>query len=182
MVCVRCKMAVKSILDELHIDYLSIGLCKVELAARLTDEQQMNLAKALKYYELELMDTRLAENKKRIIAERIKALIIEMLQSPDLESRVKLSVRLSSSLHYDYTYLANMFSETEEITIERFYILSRIERVKELIAYGELSLKEISYQLNYSSQSHLCFQFKKITGQTPLMFKKLCGEPGYIWK
>ena len=177
MVCVRCKMAVQSVLEQLEIDFLSIELGKVKLAGELNSEQQKGLNAALKHYELELMD-----DKKNILVERIKTLIIEMFHSPNDEIRLKFSEYLSKSLHYEYTYLANTFSELEGSTIEKFYILNRIERVKELLMYEALSVKEIAYQLNYSSESHLCQQFKKITGQTPSVFKKLCESEEFVWR
>jgi AraC family transcriptional regulator len=177
MVCKRCKMAVQSVLEELEIDYLSIELGIVKLAGELSPEQQVKLNKGLKHYELELMD-----NKKRILVERIKTLIIESFHSSNIEIRLKFSEHLSKSLEYDYTYLANVFSEMEESTIERFYISTRIERVKELIVYEALPIKEIAYQMNFSSVSHLCIQFKKVTGHTPSMFKKLCESQDYVWK
>lgn len=177
MVCVRCKMAVRSVLEELKIDYLSVELGKVKLATALHPEQQKKLAAALKHYELELID-----NKKSILVERIKVLIIEMVHSSNIEMRWKLSEYLSQRLDYDYTYLANIFSEHEGSTIERFYIITRVERVKELIVYEALSIKEISDQLNYSSTAHLSLQFKKVTGKTPTMFRKLCESPGYVWR
>lgn len=168
MVCVRCKMAVQSVLEALNISYLSVELGKAELADVLQVGQLKQLDTALKHYELELM-----ENKKNILVERIKILIIESLRSSNDELPLKFSEYLSRTLHFDYTYLANIFSENEGSTIERFYILSKIERVKQLLVYDELSIKEITFQLNYSSESHLCNQFKKITGQTPSMYKKL---------
>ncbi|MEI9911520.1 MAG: AraC family transcriptional regulator [Bacteroidota bacterium] len=177
MVCLRCKMAVQSILEALDIDYVSIELGIVKLAGELSPEQQRKLNKALSHYELELMD-----NKKMILVERIKTLIIDTFRSSPGEMRLKFSEHLSKSLGYDYTYLANVFSETEGSTIERFYILTRTERVKELIVYEALSIKEIAYQLNFSSVSHLCLQFKKVTGQTPSMFKKLCDSQDYVWR
>lgn len=177
MVCVRCKMAVQSVLEELNIEYLAIYLGKVKLAAALTPEQKNHLPAALKRYELELM-----ENKKSIIAERVKTVIIELLNAPDTETQLKFSEYLSNQLAYDYTYLANTFSETEGSTIEKFYILCRIERVKELMVYEALTLKEIAYRLNFSSVSHLCLQFKKVTGQTPAMFRKLCATEDYVWR
>lgn len=177
MVCVRCKMAVQSVLDELKIEYLTIELGRVTLTGELNAEGQKNLIKALAHYGLELMD-----NKKKILVERIKTLIIEMFNSPNDEVRSKFSEYLSKSLHYEYTYLANCFSDMEGSTIERFYILYRIERVKELLVYEALSIKEIAFQLNYSSVSHLCLQFKKVTGQTPTMFKKLCESEEFVWR
>src|SRR5688572_13485964 len=176
MVSARCKTAVQSVLKELNIDYLDIDLGEVKLAAALTPAQQKKLKAALKHYELELMD-----DKKKVLAEQIKALIIETFSAEDIERHLKLSEYLSKKLSRDYTYLSNAFSEKEDMTIERFYISSRIERVKELIAKG-LSIKEIAYQLNYSSVAHLSRQFKKVTGQTLSMFKELCESPGYVRK
>ena len=167
MVCVRCKMAVQAVLEKLKIDYALIEIGKVTLSKDLAPEQLKELNNALKYYELELMD-----NKKNILVERIKILITNMFYSPDDEIPLKLTYYLSKRLHHEYTYLSNIFSEVEKTTIERFYISTRVQRVKELLVYEGLSIKEISYQLNYSSVSHLCLQFKKVTGQTPSEFKK----------
>lgn len=167
MVCVRCKMAVQVVLETLEIDYVDIELGKVRLANELNQEQLKKLNQALQHYELELMD-----NRKTILVERIKLLIMDMLHSADDEIPSKFTEYLSKALHHDYTYLSNIFSDVEKSTIERFYISARVDRVKELLAYERLSIKEISYQLNYSSVSHLCQQFKKVTGQTPSVFKK----------
>jgi AraC-like DNA-binding protein len=177
MVSARCKMAVQSVLKELKIDYLHIELGEVKLAAALTPEQQQKLKAALKHYELELMD-----DKKRMLVEQIKALIIETFHTEDNKMHLKLSVYLSKHLIFDYTHLANTFSEMEGMTIERFFIASRIERVKDLIANEALSINEIAYQLNYSSVAHLSLQFKKVTGQTLSMFRKSCESPDYIHK
>ena len=174
MVSTRCKMAVQGVLKELRIDYLYIELGEVKLAAALTPEKQKKLKAALKSYELELMD-----DKKKVLVSQIKALVIETFHAADSEMHVKLSEYLSKHLLFDYTYMANTFSEKEGITIERFYIVSRIERVKELIAYEALSIKEIAYQLNFSSVAHLSRQFKKVTGQTLSMFKKSGKSPDY---
>ncbi|HTE12299.1 MAG TPA: AraC family transcriptional regulator [Chitinophagaceae bacterium] len=170
-------MAVQAVLEGLKIDYLVIELGRVQLAAAITPEQKDKVNEGLKYYALELMN-----NKKLIVVEHIKTLIIQKFHAPVPEHDLKFSVYLSDSLHYDYTYLANIFSEVEGSTIERFYISSRIERVKELIIYEDLSIKEIAYQLNYSSVSHLCLQFKKVTGQTPSIFKKLCESRDFVWR
>ncbi|MEO5564975.1 MAG: AraC family transcriptional regulator [Chitinophagaceae bacterium] len=177
MVCIRCKMAVQTVLERLEIDYLAIELGYVKLTGKLNPAQHTRLSAALKHYELELMD-----NKKEVLVERIKNLITEIFHSENDDLPLKFTEYLSKNLHYEYTYLSNVFSEMEGITIERFFISNRIERVKELIIYEEMSIKEISYQLNYSSVSHLCLQFKKVTGITPSMFKKLCESDEYIWK
>lgn len=177
MVCVRCKRAVQSVLEELEIEYTSIELGKAKLTRELSTEEQQKVNIALKRFELELI-----EDRKKIISSNIKAAIIGFFNSSDVDLRLKFSEYLSDRLRYDYTYLSNIFTEIEGITIERFYIVTRVERVKELIAYEDINLKEIAYQLNYSSVSHLCLQFKKVTGQTPAMFKKLCSSQNYIWK
>ena len=173
MVCVRCKMAVQTILKELNIEYISIELGRVKIAGELNSDQLRKLGVALKYYELELMD-----NKKKILVESIKLLINEMLHSSNDALRLKFSEYLSKQLHFEYTYLANVFSETEGSTVEKFFILSKIERVKELLVYEGFSIKEIAFEMNYSSESHLCQQFKKVTGQTPSMYKKLFEKEG----
>ena len=170
-------MAVQSVLGNLGIEYLTVELGRVRLAADLTPAQKDALDAGLRYYSLELM-----ANKKLILVEQIKLLIIQKFQAADQETGLKFSVYLSNSLQYDYTYLANIFSEIEGSTIERFFITSRIERVKELMVYETLSIKEIAFQLNYSSVSHLCLQFKKVTGHTPSVFKKLCNSTDFIWR
>ena len=177
MVCVRCKMAVQSVLESLNIDYLCIELGKVSLPGDLMVEKQYVLNAALKKYELELMD-----DKRMILVERIKTLIIELFHSADADFRLKFSGYLSHRLQYDYTYLSNMFSELEGSTIEKYYITQRIERVKELMIYEELSVTEISHLLNFSSVSHLCLQFKKVTGQSPSVFKKHCLTEDFVWR
>lgn len=177
MVCIRCKMAVQTVLEKNKIKYLNIELGKVQLSKPLTEEQKIKLNADLQHYKLELM-----EEKKKIIVELVKTSIIEILNSSEMDMNSKFSVYLSNKLNFNYTYLANIFSELEGSTIERFYIETRVERVKELIVYEDLSLTEIGYQLNYSSVSHLCNQFKKVSGHTPAIFKKLCQSDDFIWK
>ena len=177
MVCFRCKMVVESILRELAIVYNTVQLGKVITPDDLNSDQQKRLNTALKVYHLELMD-----DKKKILVEQIKILILELFNSSNSDMRVKLSEYLSSSINYDYTYLSNIFSELEGSTIERFYIVSRIERVEELIVYEDLSITEIAYKLNYSNVSHLCLQFKKVTGQTPSTFKKQLEIEDFVWR
>ncbi len=126
MVCIRCKMAVQAVLQELNIEYLTIELGKVVFSIQLTPQQKSNINERLKYYSLELM-----YNKKLILVERIKTAIIEKFHASDAEPELKFSAYLSSQRQYDYTYLANIFSEIEGSTIERYYISSKIERVKE---------------------------------------------------
>jgi AraC-like DNA-binding protein len=123
------------------------------------------------------------DDKKKIIVERIKTCITEKLNSSSTKTiEEKLSTYLSSCLHYHYTYLSNIFSEMENCTLERYYIEERIERVKELMVYEDMPVKEISYLLNYSSVPHLCLQFKKVTGLTPSQFKKLCLSDEFVWR
>lgn len=177
MVCVRCKMAVQAVLDNLNIAYTTIELGKAKLTTDLSAQQRNDLDAALRVYELELID-----DKRKILVEKIKTLIVEIFHSSCVELRLKFSEHLSQQLNYDYTYLSNVFSELEGSTIEKFYISQRIERVKELMVYEDLSVTEISHHLNFSSVSHLCLQFKKVTGQTPSLFKKLCSTEDFVWR
>lgn len=168
MVSIRCKMLVKSELDKLGLHYGAIDLGEVEISEPLEPEQLELLRSALLRSGLKLMD-----DKKAILIERIKAVIVEMVHYEEELPTVKNSVYISEKLHHDYTYLANLFSEATGTTIEQFIILHKIEKVKELLLYNELNLTEISYKLNYSSVAHLSNQFKKITGLTPSFFKQL---------
>lgn len=168
MVSIRCKMLVKNELDRLGLEYGAIDLGEVELLKPMTVEQHDLLKGVLLKSGLELMD-----DKKTILIERIKNIVIEMVHYEDELPKIKNSDYISDKLGKDYTYLANIFSEATGITIEHFIILHKIERVKELIIYDELNLSEIALKLNYSSASHLSNQFKKITGLTPTFFKNL---------
>ena len=168
MVSIRCKMIVKSELDKLDLLYGAVDLGEVEIHDNITPEQRESLKNALLQSGLELMD-----DKKAILIEKIKNVIIEMVHYEDELPKARNSDYLSEKLHHDYTYLANLFSEATGITIEHYILLHKIERVKELLLYDELSLTEISYRLNYSSVAHLSAQFKKITGLTPSYFKNL---------
>ncbi len=168
MVSIRCKMVVKDELNKLGINYGAIDLGEVEIKEILSDEQHNRLKEALFLSGLELMD-----DKKAILIEKIKNVIIEMVHYEDEFPKIKNSDYISEKLSYDYTYLANLFSEATGTTIEHYIILHKIEKVKELLLYDELSLTEISYKLNYSSVAHLSNQFKKITGLTPSFFKNL---------
>ncbi len=168
MVSIRCKMMVKSELDKLGLHYIMVDLGEVEVKENITAEQRDQLKIALLKSGLELMD-----DKKAILIEKIKNVIIEMVHYADEFPKINFSDYLSGKLHYDYTYLANLFSEVTGITIEHFIIAHKIERVKELLLYDELNLTQISYKLNYSSVSHLSKQFKKVTGLTPTFYKQL---------
>lgn len=168
MVCIRCKMAVKAELERLGLKYTSVELGEVELEKEISSEERIKIDAGLKKSGLELMDDR-----KSIIIEKIKILIIELIHYSDYPLKINLSDYLTSKLKYDYTYIANLFSEVQGTTIEHFFIFHKIERVKELLVYDELNLKEIAYKLHYSSVAHLSNQFKKITGLTPSHFKQL---------
>ena len=168
MVCIRCKMAVKSELERLGLKYISVELGEVEIIREISSEQRIQLDAGLKKTGLELMDSR-----KSILIEKIKIIIIELIHYSDYPLKINLSDYLTSRLNYDYTYLANLFSEVQGTTIEHFFIYHKIERVKELLVYDELNLKEIAFKLHYSSVAHLSNQFKKITGLTPSHFKHL---------
>jgi AraC family transcriptional regulator len=177
MVCVRCKMAVQSVLEELGIPFSRIELGFAELETDLTEEETRQIDLALNRFELSLMS-----DPKKILTERIKVLILKWLRNPQKEGALKLSVMINQEMSYDYTYLANLFSEVEGTTIERFYIENRIERAKELMIYDGLNAKEVTYELHYSSVSHFSLQFKKVTGYTPSEFKKRSESSDFIWK
>lgn len=168
MVSLRCKMMVKEELDKLGVDYVALDLGMVELAHGLSEEQRHEFRENLLRSGLELLD-----DKKSILIERIKNLIIEMVHYSDEVPKINFSDYLSQKLDYDYTYLSNIFSEVKGITIQQYIIINKIERVKELLLYNELNLTEIAYKLQYSSVSHLSNQFKKVTGLSPSFFRKL---------
>lgn len=161
-------MVVKSELDKLGLHYEAVELGEARISEDLNPEQYQKLKVALLRSGLELMD-----DKKSILIERIKNVIIEMVHYADDLPKTNFSDYLSQKLNYDYTYLSNIFSDVTGTTIEQFIIANKIERVKELLLYDELNLSEISYQLNYSSVAHLSNQFKKVTGLTPTFYKKL---------
>jgi AraC-like DNA-binding protein len=168
MVSLRCKMLVKEELKALGLGYFAINLGQVDLLEPIKPHEREQIRSALLKSGLELMD-----DKKSILIEKIKDVIVEMVHYEEELPRVNFSEYLAKKLNYSYTYLANLFSETEGTTIEHFIIVHKIERVKELIIYDELSLTEIADKLHYSSISHLSNQFKKITGLTPSFFKSL---------
>lgn len=168
MVSIRCKMLVKSELDNLGIHHGMVELGEVELKVGLTDQQKVQLRTNLLKSGLELM-----EDKKSIIIERIKNIVVEMVHYADELPKTNFSDFLSKKMDYDYTYLSNLFSEVTGTTIEHYIITHKIERVKELLVYNELTLSEIAWKLHYSSVAHLSNQFKKITGLTPSFFKKI---------
>ena len=168
MVSRRCIMMVESNLEEIGIRYSSVQLGVIETLDAISDEQFFLLRTMLLKSGLELMD-----DKKTIQIEQIKTTIIELIHHSREELKVNFSDYLSEKLNSNYTYLANLFSEAEGVTIEHFIIMHKIEKVKELILYDELNLTEISYKLHYSSVAHLSNQFKKVTGLTPTFYKNL---------
>ncbi|MGG9970878.1 helix-turn-helix domain-containing protein [Ferruginibacter sp. SUN002] len=161
-------MMVKEELKKLGLHYANVNLGEVDVMESISNEQREQLKAALLQSGLELMD-----DKKSMLIEKIKNVIIEMIHYSDELPKTNFSDYLSEKLQYDYTYLSNLFSETEAITIEHFIILHKIEYVKELIIYNELNLTEIAWKLHYSSVAHLSHQFKKVTGLTPSFFKSL---------
>lgn len=168
MVSNRCKLEVKEVLNNLGLHFIIVDLGEVDIMEDLSEDQKTQLNLELLKSGLELMD-----DKRSILIERIKTVIIEMIHHSEEVMKVNFSVYLSEKLKHDYTYLANLFSEVQGTTIAQFIILHKIERIKELIIYDELSISEIAWKMNYSSLAHLSHQFKKITGLTPSHFKQL---------
>ena len=161
-------MMVKDELKKLGLHYGIIDLGMVEMLEEITQEQHEQLKINLLKSGLELLD-----DKKSILIEKIKNVIVEMIHYSDEVPTMNYSDYISEKLDYDYTYLSNIFSEVKGITIQQFIIINKIERVKELLLYDELNITQISYKLHYSSVAHLSNQFKKITGLSPSFFKKL---------
>ena len=168
MVCSRCKMVVKSELEKLGLTPILVELGEVETKEKLNDTDKSKLSKTLQSYGFELLN-----DKTSITIERIKNLIVELIHNQNNELKINLSSHLAQNLAQDYNSLSSLFSEVEGITIEQYYIALKIERVKELLMYDELTLSEIAFQLNYSSVGYLSNQFKKVTGLTPSYFKQL---------
>ncbi len=161
-------MMVKAELDKLGLAYSIVELGEVEITGKLSMKKHDQLKAALHQSGLELMDDR-----KTMLIEKIKNIIVEMIHYADELPAMTFSVYLSLKLQQDYTYLATIFSQTKGITIEQYIIMHKIEKAKELLLYDELTLTEIAYKLHYSSTSHLSAQFKKVTGLTPTFFKAL---------
>lgn len=168
MVSLRCKILVKDELKKLGLHYVIVDLGVIEILEDITSQQRQQLDENLRKSGLELLD-----DSRNILVERIKNVIIEMVHYSDELPQVNYSDYISEKLGHNYTYLSNIFSEVKGITIQQFIITHKIERVKELLMYDELSLKEISYKLHYSSVAHLSAQFKKVTGLTPSFYKQI---------
>lgn len=168
MVSNRCKLAVKAVLKEIGLHFIVVDLGEVDIMENISVTQRELLKIALLDSGLELMDDRRA-----ILIEKIKTVIVEMVHHTDDSIRTNFSNYLSDKLHHDYTYLANLFSEVQGTTIEQFIITHKVERIKELIMYDELNITEIAWKMNYSSVAYLSKQFKKNTGLSPSHFKLL---------
>ncbi|MBN8836148.1 MAG: helix-turn-helix transcriptional regulator [Sphingobacteriia bacterium] len=175
MVCNRCVLVVRQELEKLNIEVTSISLGEVEVQKTPTGKQINLLNKQLHELGFEILDD---QKQKQI--EKIKTLLIQKVQNDDSKEHYSISDFLSNALHKDYSYISRLFSEVEGITLEQYFILQKIEKVKELLIYGEMNTSEISYQLGYSSVAHLSSQFKKITGLTPSEFKKIGGKRKFL--
>lgn len=168
MVCNRCIMVVENELEKVGLKASLVKLGEIELSQHPSEEQVRNFTNAIQPLGFELID-----DKKSRIIEQIKNNIIQLVHYEDNDSKLNLSDVLSSKINHDYNYLSNLFSEIEGTTIEKYYIAQKIEKVKELLVYDELSLSEIANRLNYSSVAYLSNQFKKVTGLSPSHFKKI---------
>ncbi|MBE8714705.1 helix-turn-helix domain-containing protein [Sphingobacterium hungaricum] len=171
MVCNRCILVVEEILKKEKIAYTTIRLGEVEMDNELTLPQRESLRESLSAVGFELMD-----DKRSVTIEQIKSLLIALIYEDKLDLNINISDYLSDKLQHDYSYLSNLFSEVEGKSIEKFFIAQKIERVKELIVYNELTLSEIANLLRYSSVAHLSNQFKKVTGLTPSYFKQIKSD------
>lgn len=168
MVCNRCKMVVKSELEQLGLQPLTVELGEVNLKEELTDEDKQRIEERFLGLGFELID-----DKKSRLIERVKNLVVELVHHSDEQLNMNVSDYLTQFIPLEYKYLSNLFSEIEGTTIEKFYIAQRVERVKELLVYDELSLSEIADKMGYSSVAYLSTQFKKVVGLTPSHFKSI---------
>lgn len=168
MVCNRCVMMVRSALQNLGLDVCEVVLGEATLNQKITPTDKHKIVDVLTPLGFELID-----DKRSRIIEKVKNIIIDLAHHQNSELKENLSDLLSRKLNHDYSYLSNLFSDVEGTTIEKYFIAQKIEKVKELLVYDELTLSEIAYQLNYSSVAYLSNQFKKVTGLTPSHFKKI---------
>ncbi len=171
MVCNRCIMVVQQQFEKLGLHPTHVAMGEVDIQKPLTAKQQQELDAALKALGFELLD-----DQKQQQIEKIKNLLIQKVQSGEMEEHFSITDFLTRSIHKDYSQLSRLFSEVEGITIEQFFILQKIEKVKEWLVYDENNLSEIAWKLGYSSVAHLSAQFKKVTGLTPSAFKKMGGN------
>lgn len=167
MVCDRCKMVVDNELNSLGVETISVSLGEVQIRDSLTEDQKSRLADRLKILGFELLDDRRIQ-----LVEMLKAKLVEIVQYKNGELGANLSDYLGTELGHDYSFMSKMFSEVVGMTIERYFIALKIEKVKEWLLYDQLSLSEIAFRLNYSSVAYLSTQFKKVTGLTPSQFKQ----------
>jgi AraC-like DNA-binding protein len=168
MVSNRCKLAVRDELKKLGLHFIMVDLGVVEIMENINGTKRELLKTGLLEAGFELMD-----DKRAILIEKIKNIIVEMVHHSDSNIKVNFSDYLSEKLDHNYTYLANLFSEVQGTTIEQFIISHKVERIKELMIYGELNVTEIAWKMGYSSVAHLSSQFKKVTGLSPSHFNKL---------
>ncbi|WP_460554238.1 helix-turn-helix domain-containing protein [Ferruginibacter profundus] len=168
MACLSCKVVVKEALEEMDIHSVKVELGEVETKEEVSEEEKLLLNKKIKKVGLELL-----ESKQGILIEKIRKVIVDYVYNTDEKEIINFSDLLSQKLNYSYSYLANFFSEVEATTIEQYVIALKIERIKELIIFGEDTLTQIADKLHYSSVAHLSAQFKKVTGLTPTHFKQL---------
>lgn len=171
MVCNRCVMVVKQELEKMKLRAANVNMGEVELAKPASAKQLSDFSMRLQELGFELLDD---QKQKQI--EKIKNLLINKVQSGEIGEHFSISGFLVKGLNKDYSSISRLFSEVEGVTIEQFFILQKVEKVKELLIYGEMNLNEISYQLGYSSAAHLSAQFKKVTGLSPREFKNIRGR------
>lgn len=171
MVCNRCKMVVKAELEKLGFNPIRVELGEVVLPENISQEEKIKIEKHLSLFGFALL-----EDKKTQIAEQIKTSIINLVHYLKDPLKINLSTYLSEELHLEYPHLSSIFSEVEDQTIEKYFIAQKIEKAKEMLTYGELTLSEIAFQLNYSSVAHLSAQFKKVTGTTPSAYKSVTSD------
>ncbi|QHI36558.1 HTH-type transcriptional activator RhaR [Kordia antarctica] len=167
MVCPRCISAVSNILEELNIPYSTVKLGEVKLVSKPNETHKEALSQKLRDAGFSLIN-----NRKSQLIEQMKNLVVNRIHHSNEETDIVWADVISNELNLDYKYLSSLFSSVESITFEEYIINQKIERVKELIVYDELTLSEIAYKLNYSSVAYLSNQFKKVTGMTPTHFKK----------
>lgn len=168
MVCNRCILVVQNELDKLGIEATNIKLGEITLKKDLTTKEREELENVLDPLGFQVID-----DKKSRMIEKIKNVIIDLVHHQDNDAKTNLSDVLSDALHHNYNYLSNLFSDIEGTTIEKYFIAQKVEKIKELLVYDELSLSEIADRMNYSSVAYLSNQFKKVTGLTPSHFKQI---------
>lgn len=170
MVCQRCLLAVENILANRSIPFQKVMVGEIHLEQPLSDEQYVSIKSGLAAIGLELIDNRTGG-----LVEKIKRLVIKKARNEggEKEGKVNLSAYLTQNLYHEYTYLSSLFSSVEGRTVENYFIQQRIEKVKELLVYNEMTLAAIAFEMDYSSVAHLSNQFKQVTGLTPSHFKKV---------